>query len=279
MEEAEDVINSFLQIDPNSIYKTLDKHGITVYEGGSIEPHTCNITSQQIIKTNFLIYETKMTNANYLSDHIIEVNREKTIRPRHTEHTIHSSVWTKTLQCLGLAERNGRRMIITGLTNITLTTRTTNQRINRICNEGVGSYETICISGQEFNTRANLEGTLTLGNGTTVHCIYESPHPDTVFKAKGRQITLSHLDEPDNKIRALNKTKVSTAAISFKSQKESLDSLKQMIRIITPQSDTQSYSMIDHTFLLYYAATGMTILAIIRLAELTWILTTRRTTP
>ena len=270
LKEAEYTINSFLKIDPNAIYKTLDRHGITVYEGG-VEPHTCGVVSQGVLKTNFIIYETKLVKARFLSDNIVEVNGEKSIRPIHTQHIIHSAIWTKSLICCGHAERNGVQMTATGITNITLISRTTNQRTSRICTENNETHQTTCDSGREFNTRSTLEGTLTLGNGSTHKCIYESPHPDTIFKVKGRQVTLTH-EELDNELKTLSEPKIFTDLISFKSQKESLENLKQMIKIIAPQTENQPYSLIDHTYLLYYAGTGVTILLIIRVLELAWYL-------
>ena len=84
---------------------------------------------------------------------------------------------------------------------------------------------------------------------------------------KGRQVTLTH-EELDNELKTLGEPKIFTDIISFKSQKESLENLKQMIKIITPQTESQSNSWIDHTYLLYYAGAGVTILLAIRILEL-----------
>ena len=51
-----------------------------------------------------------------------------------------------------------------------------------------------CTTDMVCNARSSLEGVLALPNGTNLACLFESPHPEIVFKVKGLEVNLYDSD-------------------------------------------------------------------------------------
>ena len=119
------------------------------------------------------------------------------------------------------------------------------------------------------NARSSLEGVLALPNGTNLACLFESPHHEIVFKVKGLEVILH---DPDTKqqLQFMKKPTIKTPIIGFRSKKDTLETMNQMIGLIAPPLDDLSSS--NMTYYDYAAVATLalaSVLAAIRLGEYT----------
>ena len=78
-------------------------------------------------------------------------------------------------------------------------------------------------------------------NGTNLACLFESPHPELVFKVKGLEVILH---DPDTKqqLPSMKKLTIKTLIIGFRSQKDTLETMNQMKGLIASHLDDLSSS-------------------------------------
>lgn len=267
--EAEEAFYSYTGINPTEIIKVLSRYGIGLNQDQTIRPHGCT-RLHNIVKLNFNLIKTKRVEAKFLNHQTVQIGKFFTIMQNNDQQTIIECMWTLDQRCVGRAIRHQDTLTARGLKNVELSARTTNQQLQRQCEPMNEEFETNCRTKKDFNTRSVMEGLLTSEANVEIKCQFETPHPDTVFQIRGLEIVLQD-EERTQEMEEMKTPEQHGKKIDFSSQRQHLESMEQLINIISPANNQYSFLPTGFNGIEIIALIGVITLIVIRCGECCWL--------